>query len=138
MSGFITKDSGERASFDSGMVRDTQTGKARFDLLIPAGVPYSELMLTRWADLMARGAEKYSARNWELAAGQEELDRCLASAFRHFMQYIAGETDEDHAAAAFFNISAAETIKYKMRRRTEVEDFQDKLDRWFGPIKGEQ
>lgn len=110
---FKTKDSGERAEYDSGMVRDTETGKARFDLLLPADVPYAAQMLTRFAELMARGAEKYSARNWELAEGEEELARYKSSAFRHLMQWISGEVDEDHAAAVMFNLMAAETVKYK-------------------------
>lgn len=111
---FETKDSGKRAEFDSGMVRDTEDGKARFDLTIPKGVPYKYQMSTRLAELMARGAEKYDARNWEKASGQSELDRYESSAYRHFMQWINGETDEDNAAAVLFNITAAETVKYKM------------------------
>jgi hypothetical protein len=114
MTKFQTKDSGKRAEFESGMVRDTEEGKARFDLTIPKGVPYSHQMQTRLAELMARGAEKYDARNWEKASGQVELDRYESSAYRHFMQWINGETDEDHAAAVMFNLIAAETVKYKM------------------------
>jgi len=111
---YITKDSGSRAQFDSGMQRDTEEGKARFDLTIPLGVPYDKQLITRFANLMARGAEKYDARNWEKANGQAELDRYYSSAYRHFMQWITGETDEDHAAAVLFNITAAETLKYKL------------------------
>lgn len=110
---FETKDSGERAEFDSGMVRDTEAGKARWDLIVPLGVAYHDQLLTRFAELMARGAEKYTARNWELASGQAELDRYKSSAFRHFMQWMTGETDEDHAAAVLFNLTAAETVKAK-------------------------
>jgi len=115
MGSFETKDSGARAEFVSGMRRDTEEGKARFDLLKPLGVPYSEQMMTRFAELMARGAEKYDARNWEKADSQAELDRYYSSAERHYQQWVTGETDEDHAAAVFFNIMAAETVKYKMR-----------------------
>lgn len=111
---FETKDSGERAEFSSGMQRDTQTGKPRFDLVIPEGVPYSDQMLTRLAELFARGAEKYEDRNWEQANSQAELDRMRASAFRHFMQWYCGETDEDHAAAVMFNVIAHETTKFKI------------------------
>jgi hypothetical protein len=111
---FETKDSGARAAYDSGMVRDTEEGKARFDLLVPLGVPYEKQILTRFADLLARGAEKYSARNWEKANSQAELDRYKSSAFRHFMQWITGETDEDHAAAVMFNLMCYETIKEKV------------------------
>jgi hypothetical protein len=113
---FTTKDSGQREKFDSGMQRDTEGGKARFDLLVPKDVPYRAQLLTRFAELMERGARKYDARNWELATGQEELDRAKSSAFRHFMQWLCGETDEDHAAAVAFNLLVAETVKHKMNR----------------------
>ena len=117
MGEFTTKDSGARAEFASGMKRDTEEGKARFDLLKPKDVPYAEQMLTRVAELMARGAEKYDARNWEKANSQDELDRYYSSGERHFHQWQTGETDEDHAAAVIFNIIAAETVKYKMRQQ---------------------
>jgi len=113
--GFITKDSGERAEFASGMVRDTDKGKARFDLLVADGVPYKHQFLTRCAELMMRGAEKYSDRNWEKANSAEEVARMKSSAFRHFMQWFCGETDEDHAAAVIFNILAAETTEWKIK-----------------------
>lgn len=108
---YITKDSGKRQDYESGMRRDAQEGKADFSLCL-SGLPYEKEMLTRWAALMTRGAEKYGTRNWQLADSQEELERFKSSAFRHFIQWMAGETDEDHSAAIFFNISAAEYVKY--------------------------
>lgn len=119
MSGFVTKDSGQRAEYASGMVRDTEDGKPRFDLMFPLGVPYSEQFLTRCAELMGRGANKYDDRNWEKAEGNEELSRYKSSALRHMMQWVNGETDEDHAAAVFFNLMAGETVKYKMRGKDD-------------------
>lgn len=110
---FETKDSGVRAEYDSGMVRDTQEGKARFELLLPLGVPYKDQFLVRVAELMARGAEKYDSRNWEKAVGDEEMERFKSSALRHLMQWAAGETDEDHAAAVVFNLLGYETAKVK-------------------------
>lgn len=110
-----TKDSGERAEFASGMVRDTDAGKARFDLLVPLGVPYAEQLLTRCAELMARGAVKYGDRNWEKADSVDELGRMKASAARHFHQWLMGEADEDHAAATVFNLLAAEAVAWKLR-----------------------
>jgi len=106
---FETKDSGKRVSYDSGMVRDVQDGKANFLLTMPKGVPYKDQMLTRFAELMTRGAEKYGERNWEVANSEAELERFKSSAFRHFIQWICGEDDEDHAAAVMFNITAYET-----------------------------
>ena len=110
---FVTKDSGVRAEYDSGMVRDTDAGKARFELLLPLDVPYADQFLVRVAELLARGAEKYSDRNWEKATGDEEMERFKSSAIRHLMQWAAGETDEDHAAAVVFNLLGYETTKWK-------------------------
>lgn len=117
LSVFETKDSGQRQEFASGMVRDLQDGKPRFDLLLPDGVPYEDQMLTRWARLMERGQSKYGERNWEKAEGQEELARAKASAMRHFMQWMMGEKDEDHAAAVMFNITEAEHVTLKLEAR---------------------
>ncbi|MDM4719804.1 DUF5664 domain-containing protein [Micromonospora sp. WMMA1363] len=111
---------GERQEFDSGMVRDAQEGKPRFDLLLPEGIPYEEQMLTRLALLLARGAQKYSDRNWEKARGKEELDRAKASAFRHLMQWLCDEDDEDHAAAVMFNLALGELVRWKMDADAEV------------------
>lgn len=99
---FETKDSGKRMEFESGMVRDTQEGKTLWHLV--ADGP----MLQRWAELLTRGAAKYSEGNWMKAAGLAEHNRFRASAFRHFMQWFRGDRDEDHAAAVVFNINGAE------------------------------
>lgn len=96
---FTTKDSGARVEFDSGMVRDTDAGKPRYDL-----VPIEPFR--RLAKLYARGSVKYGDRNWELADSPAELARFKASAFRHFMDWLDGKTDEDHGVATVFNIFA--------------------------------
>lgn len=101
MKDYITKDSGERVLYDSGFNRDVNTGKPRYDL-----IPHE--LLYRLAMLYTRGAEKYGDDNWQKACTQEEYDRFMQSAFRHFMQWRAGEDDEDHAAAAIWNIMAYE------------------------------
>ena len=101
---YETKDSGERQEYPSGMHRDVTTGKPDYSLVDLA-------MLTRWAGLMTRGAEKYGRQNWQKADSTEELYRFKASAFRHFVQWISGERDEDHAAAVLFNIAAAERLE---------------------------
>jgi len=129
-SDFVTKDSGERSVFDSGMQRDTQAGKPRWDLMFPLNVPYEEQMLTRLAALYGRGAEKYDDRNWEQANSDEEMARMKASAFRHFMQWFCGESDEDHAAGAMFNIIAFETTSFKVS--DEKIDFDAVADQILG------
>jgi hypothetical protein len=115
MSNYITKDSGKRQEFSTGMQRDTNDDKIRFDLITPLDVPYEEQMITRWAALMTRGAKKYDARNWEQSCTVEELERFRESAFRHFMQWYFMMEDEDHASATFFNIQGAERIRTLLR-----------------------
>jgi hypothetical protein len=112
---YITKDSGKRELFKSGMVRDFDSDKPRFDLIIPLGQKYEDTLLYRLAMLMNRGTKKYSERNWEKANSREELDRAKSSAFRHFMQWFCEEEDEDHASSLFFNIIEAELIKQKIK-----------------------
>jgi len=102
---FETKDSGERLVFESGMQRDTTTGKTDYALVA------SGPMFKRWAELLTRGAIKYERNNWMKASGDAELERFKESAFRHFIQWFYGETDEDHAAAVFFNINGAEYVQ---------------------------
>jgi hypothetical protein len=109
---FSTKDSGKRIEFETGMHRDVNEGKPRYDLIRPKE---GNGMLERWAMLMARGAQKYGDRNWEKASTQEEYNRFVESACRHFEQWVNGETDEDHAAATFFNIQGAEYTKQRMK-----------------------
>ena len=103
----MIKDSGKRIAFKSGMKRDIDTGKPRFDLI-------DLEMLKRWAVHMGDGTKKYGERNWEVADCKEELVRFEASAFRHFIQWMDKENDEDHAAAVMFNIAAGEMVRKKL------------------------
>lgn len=105
--GFITLDSGTRATFPSGMQRDTQSGKPRYDL-IPIW------FIRELAELMARGAEKYGDKNWELADSPAEADRMDASGLRHHFQYLEGDKTENHLAATVFNLFAAEQTRRKV------------------------
>lgn len=114
MTDFETKDSGERQQWSSGMMRDVQKGKPRFALMWTKLQPYEDQMLTRYARLLARGAEKYDDRNWEEGSGQEELDYAYESLSRHVAQLICGERDEDHAAAVWFNTQLIEYLRWRM------------------------
>jgi len=107
VSRFDIKDSGRRQAFSSGMVRDVADGKIDYTLV------FDGPMFERWAEHLDKGAKKYDKRNWMLAAGDEERERFRESALRHFLQWFRGETDEDHAAAVFFNINGAEYVKDK-------------------------
>ena len=109
---FVTKDSGKRVKFKSGMTRDVTDDKVDHDRV------YDGPMLDRWAALLTRGAVKYNdiegSPNWMLANGEAEMVRFRKSAARHFRQWRAGDTDEDHAAAVLFNINGYEYVKARL------------------------
>jgi hypothetical protein len=119
---FETKDSGQHEQYESGMRRDSNAGKPRFDLIRTKLQPYEEQMITRYANLLARGAAKYDPRNWEDGDSEAELDRAKESLLRHVEQLIAGETDEDHAAAVWFNTQAVEYFKWRIARKKAKAD----------------
>jgi len=96
---YTTKDSGKREEFGAGAVRDSQSGKPRYDLM-------PTLPLRRVAELYARGAEKYAEVdeiNWIKGI---PTSRILASLMRHLEAARAGEQDEDHLAAVVWNALA--------------------------------
>ena len=115
---FEIKDSGQREQFHSGMIRDTSEGKVDYTL------PFNGPMFERWASHLTAGAKKYpdpqaGFANWMRATGFAEQLRFRISACRHFVQWLRGDTDEDHAAAVFFNINGYEYVKHK---REEMEE----------------
>lgn len=89
----------------SGVVRDTDEGKLQ-PILTRDGPMY-----LRWVRHLTRGITARGKRNWMNASTPDDLERFRESAARHFDQWLAGETDEDHAAAVFFNINGAEYVK---------------------------
>jgi hypothetical protein len=88
------KDSGERTEFTTGSVRDLRKGKGRYDLLSP-------ITARRDARHMENGAVKYGGRNWEKG---QPMSAYFDSARRHMEMYLEGYRDEDHLAAARWNI----------------------------------
>lgn len=94
MSGNIV-DGGTRISYGDGLaIREPSTGKGRYDLISP----FATRRLAKWYEL---GATKYSDRNWEKGM---PFSRYVDSAKRHLDKYIMGMDDEDHLAAAAWNI----------------------------------
>lgn len=136
MSSYDVKDSGARETFQSGMLRDTEHGKPRFDLIFPEEIPYEHQLLTRIAMRMAAGATKYGDRNWESGYDPGALARAKSSADRHYMQWRCGETDEDHAAAVYFNIQQVEYQKY-LAGLSEVKD-EVPLSGWENDLLGQK
>lgn len=116
--GFKTKDSGKRVKFDSGFQRDINDGKPRYDL-----IPHE--LLKRLAELYTRGAEKYDDDNWKKSETPKEINRFKESGFRHFIQWIAGEEDEDHAVAAIWNIISYE---WHAKHKNDIRQKKDSTD----------
>lgn len=75
-------------------LRGNSDGKGRYDL-IPTKA------LRRIAIHYENGGKKYGDRNWEKGV---PLSRYLNSAIRHLYQVLEGQNDEDHEAAAVWNI----------------------------------
>jgi hypothetical protein len=86
-------DSGQHDYFVTGVVRDSDSGKPRPDLISP-------FAMERLAEWLRLGATKYSERNWEKGI---PVSRCLASLYRHLLKFQQGRTDEDHIAAILCN-----------------------------------
>lgn len=109
MDDFTVKDEGVRKTFASGMQRNEDSTKIKYDLVLDGP------MFVRWAVHLTKGANVYADRNWMQAESDEELARFRRSAMRHFIQWWQGDTDEDHAAAVLFNINGAEYVRSKTK-----------------------
>lgn len=110
-------DSGERMSYGEGKAtREPAKGKGRYDLITPFGMA----RLAKWYEL---GAEKYSDRNWEKGM---PFSRYIDSAKRHIDKYIMGAKDEDHLAAAAWNILCV--MHHEELGELELDDMPHYMD----------
>ena len=104
-------DKGERISYGDNMaIREPTQGKGRFDLI----TPFAEDRIAKWYEL---GSKKYADRNWEKGM---PFSRYLDSAKRHINKYIKGMEDEDHLAAACWNLMAI--IHHEELKQLELDD----------------
>jgi hypothetical protein len=97
-------------------MRDPSTGKLKWSRI------FFGPMARRWAQHLTTAEAKYpDARpgvpNFMLIETDEEYFRYKESALRHFMSWYYEERDEDHAAAAFFNVNGCEIIRDKQRAK---------------------
>lgn len=90
---YQVKSSGQKV-FDSGAMRDADPDKPRYDLIDP-------YFLLRIAEHLRKGAEHYGEHNWVKGIPSSNY---MASLMRHVEAYRRGERDEDHLAAAAFNL----------------------------------
>ena len=126
---FTIPDSGAKRTFPSGAWRDNADGKGRYDLLPPAGI---FAVAKRFED----GAKKYGDNNWQKGSGMP-MEVFYDSAMRHLFKAMAGQTDEDHLAAAAWNILCAietrDVLSKKKRKSGEdmtVEEFEAVCKDW--------
>ncbi len=90
-------DSGDRTEFESGAVRDMHEGKGDM-----ASIPWEAIL--RLSIHYENGAKKYD--RWNFRKGIP-VSSFIDSACRHLAKYQCGCDDEDHLAAAAFNILGA-------------------------------
>lgn len=107
--GITIEDSGNRREFGTGAVRDMAEGKGRYDL-----IPWEAI--EELAKHTEAGALKYGERNCEKGIPVSSL---IDSAFRHLSKYMQGAKDENHLAAALWNISFAIWME---RNKPEMQD----------------
>jgi len=96
-------DSGERTEFSTGAVRDMSDGKG--DMV---SIPWEAIL--RLSRHYEAGAKKYNRFNFRKGI---LLSSYIDSACRHLAKYQCGCDDEDHLAAAAFNILGAMLVEEK-------------------------
>jgi hypothetical protein len=109
------KDGGERETCSSGMMREPENDRGRFDLISP-------IFLRRLAVLYERGALKYADRNWEKGM---PFSRFFNSAMRHMNQFQEGHRDEDHLIQAAWNLSCIVHLLVMIERGKVPKEFND-------------
>ena len=91
--GEILPDSGSRAQFSTGAVRDASIGKGHFHSIPPVA-------LRKLAKRFEDGARKYSKDNWMRGISLSHYEDSLT---RHILAWKEGDTTEDHAGAIIWN-----------------------------------
>ena len=104
------KDSGERTTFESGAVRDMHEGKGAM-----ASLPWEAVL--RLSKHYEAGAIKYKRWNYRLGI---PVSSFIDSACRHLAKYQCGCDDEDHLAAAAFNILGAMLMENTMPEMVDL------------------
>ena len=85
----------------TGNIRWLCIAIAQYSLAVNVDLPKLMLDVARHFE---NGALKYGERNWQKGI---PISRYIDSATRHLMKDLAGETDEDHAAAFVWNCMCA-------------------------------
>lgn len=106
-------DSGVRETKANGFMREPEGRRPNYvPLLTARGIEIvPEELIIRIAEHYYQGGLKYAPDNWRKGTDRESLERNRRSAARHFAAWLRGETDEDHLAAATWNMITHEINK---------------------------
>lgn len=102
--------------YGTGAVRDSNEDKGRMDLL----AWNAQLRVSR---LYQKGAIRYKPHNWEAGIPVSDF---IDSALRHIAKYLCGCDDEDHLAAAHFNIDGAMEMEQTHPELVDIPNRQGK------------
>jgi hypothetical protein len=118
------QDSGQRQSFGTGAVRDSQEGKG-LPHLLPTHALY------RLAKHFENGARKYGKDNWRKGI---PLSRYLDSAFRHWCAVCDKLKDEDHPVSVLWNMACFIETAHMINQGKLPKELDD--IGWFENAKG--
>ena len=104
------KDSGDRTVFNTGAERDMHEGNGDM-----APIPWEALL--RLSVHYENGAKKY--KRWNYRKGIP-VSSFIDSACRHLAKYQCGMDDEDHLAAAAFNVLGAMLMENVMPEMNDL------------------
>lgn len=116
------KDSGARKEFTTGSLRDTEEGKGRYDLL-------PLYALHRLAVHFENGARKYGDDNWRKG---QPYKRYFGSAMRHLVKWSIGYRDEDHLAAAAWNVMCLIETEYMVSQNRLPKELDNRYTGFDG------
>lgn len=104
-------------TYDTGAVRESRTGKGRCDLIPPC----VQLRMAKYYEDSI--TPEHPERNWEKGMPTHQF---IDSALRHIWKYLDGLIDEDHLAAAIWNLNGCMTMEEKV---PEMQDIPAILER---------
>jgi hypothetical protein len=122
----IKKSNGEERVFETGAIRDSAEGKGDM-----ASIPWESIL--RLARHYQNGCKRYPRWNYRKGI---TVSSYIDSACRHLAKYQCGCDDEDHLAAAAFNVLGAMLMENTM---PEMQDLPLRAGRnTFGYFEDEQ
>jgi hypothetical protein len=78
--------------------------------------------LIKLSQHLEKGAKKYAKRNWEIGF---PLSRTLDSLLRHILQFMIGDTSEDHLTAIACNIMFIQHTQFMVEHGKLPKELHD-------------